>query len=73
MKKSSFMIFCIGIVAGLITASIGTYAEWDLNPQMEYTMNPEDLVWLFYGGFSAISCPFFLIALILQCFPRVAK
>jgi len=61
-------ILLFGFISGFILGGIATYAEWNLNPQMEYTLNPEGLIFIFVGGFIIGFSPFGLAVALLMPF-----
>ncbi len=66
ISKWAFYILIVGILLGSILGGIAVYVEWDLNPQMEYTLNPEGLIWVFCSVAAIVSFPFSLVAAVIE-------
>jgi len=49
------------------------YIAWDHNPQMVFTMNPEDTVYIFLTWMALVSFPFTFIAIVLETAMRFRK
>lgn len=71
MTKLSKYILAVGFVLGLVlSVAVGVMAL-DHNPQMEYTLNPENLAVLCLMGFAAGFLPCVVFALVCEIICRV--
>ncbi|MDH5722957.1 MAG: hypothetical protein OEY94_06515 [Alphaproteobacteria bacterium] len=73
MSKISYWIIFIGMIIGSGVGGVMFYIAWDHNPQMVFTMNPEDTVYIFLTWMALVSFPFTFIAIVLETAMRFRK
>jgi len=73
MTKISIFLLSIGSAIGFFLGGVATYAAWDLNPQMEYTLNPEGLIVVFLSWFLVALLPFCFFAGVREFLKRHAN
>jgi len=73
MSKISYWIIFIGMMIGSAVGSVMFYIAWDHNPQMVFTMNPEDTVYIFLSWMALVSFPFTFIAFLVETVMRLKR